>query len=132
MKDKDIGERFFDFSLRAELIIHIPTQFLEEYLPSEVEDAFDLDFEEIFKAIGIKAPDERDNEEISYYLRENNVTGWLVKFATPKPQRFTKGGFSMSWGYYGTQWIYDLSYENACERAIKWQNEFVESHRKKK
>lgn len=133
MTTREISETFFDVSIRAELIIHIGTQLLDGCTSDAVEEAFNDDWSQIWEALGCRPTEdgESDMEDVSYYLRNQvEKQGYLVKFATPVPHRFTEHGYAFSWGYYTSSWIYAETYEEACQKAIEWQAEYVERKRK--
>lgn len=123
-----MSNQFADRNIRAEHIINIGTMCWDESSwASEVSDAFDQDFPEIFEAIGKEAPDDESKEFLSTYFLDYGLTGFLVKFATPIPQNIQHGvGYTHSWGYYTTHWIYAETYAEACSKAIEWQEEYLE------
>ena len=124
----------FDASVRAEEIIHLPTMaWDEEALADCFKDAIDDDPGQILKVVGLDHIDE-DEElyEICEALRDERKAGWLVKFATPVPTAFHEsGGYSFSWGYYTSKWMYGDDYEALCREALQWQADFVERRRQK-
>lgn len=121
---------FFDSSLRVEKVIHLGTMCMDDIWPTAAMDAFEDDAEEVWEALGSLAPDEASTEEWGEALRCMRKLGFLVQFATPMPRDFSDdGGYSFSWGHYTTQWIYDDSFESACARALKWQEEFIKASR---
>lgn len=130
MKMPEIIRAFFDSTIRVETLIHIGTMCMDHAWPRIAEEAFEDDYEDIWKAIGIEPPEDEDRELISVYLVDNCKKGFLVQFATPMPDRFNEGGFSFSWSWYTTHWIYDETYEGACKKALAWQREFIEQKRK--
>jgi hypothetical protein len=133
MTPKQIAEEFQGRSLRAEVIIHIGSMLADEW-PESAKDAFSYDWDEVFLDLGLKNEAEvglewDEYEEISEFLYNNGIFGFLVQFATPIPEDFTAYGHSGSWGYYTMKWIYAETYEDACVAAMKWQDEYIEKKR---
>jgi hypothetical protein len=134
MNMNKIRENFFDNCIRPEAIIHLGTQCLDNNSwPDVAKDAFQDDFENVWEAIGIDPPaeDVDDIEIIEEHLRHNKKYGFLVQFATPVPTDIKENCYSLSWGYYTTQWIYADTYESACEKAVQWQADYINGKRKK-
>jgi len=84
----------------------------------------------LWESIGIEPPYDLDDPGLIFdHLMDNDKSGFLVKFATPVPQNIKDGSHSMSWGYYAAKWIYADTYQEACEKALAWRCQFVESKR---
>ena len=137
MTPRQIADEFQGRSLRAEAIIHIGSMLADEW-PDIAKDAFSDDWNEIWEALCLEdeVDDELEDEledgdygEISQFLCDNVIFGFLVQFATPIPEDFTAYGHSGSWGYYTMKWIYAETYEAACAAAMKWQDEYIEKKR---
>lgn len=120
---------FFDSAIRAEKILHLGTMCMDDSWPDIASKAFEDDPDDVWAALGLAEPDEISQEEWGEAIRDARKLGFLVQFATPVPDRFYDGGYTFSWGHYTLHWIYDESFENACVRALKWQEEFVERRR---
>ena len=134
MKMTKIEEEFFDNSIRAESIVHIGTQCLDDYSWSDAaEEAFQQDFERVWPALGIHPPEEDEDElwAISEHLKDHNKSGFLVQFAAPIPKFMDSDSYTCSWGYYTTEWIYAETYDAVCEKAIKWRKEYLEKEKLK-
>ena len=134
MIDRNMLETFFDNDIRPDEIIHLGLQCMNEYSwPDAAEVAFEQDFEQVWAALEIPPPEEDEDEKwaIAEHLLRNGKTGFLVKYATPVPTRFSDNGYSTNgWGYYTTKWIYADEFEYTCRQAIKWQREYIERKRR--
>ena len=132
MDHRKISETFFSNSIRAETIIHLAAMCMDDSWPSEVQDAFQDDWERIWPALGLDEPDTEDREEIASRLFLKKRLGFLVKVATPIPRNFSKdsSAYQFSWGIYATEWIYDDSLEAVYEKAAAWQERLIEEKRK--
>lgn len=130
MQILEIIKEFFDESIRVEQLIHIGTMCADEAWSSIAQFAFDDDHESVWNAIGIEPPDDDDNESTFMHLMDHLKTGFLVEFATPVPQKiYSDGSFMFSWSNYTTTWIYDESFEQACQKALEWRRKFIEKKR---
>ncbi len=131
---QEIKEAFIEKDIRAEKILHLGTQCLSDHIwPNDVQDAFFDDFDEVFTALDIDAPEEHSSEidVLEECIRDNKRHGYLVLFATPIPTRFDEHSYSTrGWSYYTIQWIYSESYYQACEAAIIWHDEYIQKQRK--
>ena len=130
MDMQKISSEFFDRSIRVETLIHIGTMCVSDSWPSVAQDAFEESNEDVWQAIGIEEPHYSDADSWSEALIDARKTGYLVQFATPIPRDFYEDGFSFSWGFYTLEWIYAETLEEACVKAIAWQEEFIEKKRK--
>lgn len=126
-------DMMFENNIRAEAIIHIPTMLAQDYWPDIAREAFMEDEpDRIWEEIGIEPPYDLDDEGLIFeHLTDNRKFGYLVKFATPVPQDIEAYSHRLSWGYYSMKWIYAESYEQACEKALDWRQEFIDRKRKK-
>ena len=129
MQILEISNEFFNQSIRIEQIIHIGTMCMDDAWPEIAKEAFER--EEVWVAIGIEEPDDVSTEAWGEAIRDACKLGFLVQFATPVPENFYERGYSFSWGWYSTKWIYDESFESACKKAMEWRDEFVEKRRAK-
>mgnify|MGYP000867274884 CR=1 FL=1 len=129
MEMRKIISDFFDSSIRVEKLIHLGTMCMDDVWPEIASEAFEEDAEDVWEALEHLEPDDACKEEWSETLRCIRKLGFLVQFATPVPYGFSGNGYSCSWGQYTTQWIYGDSFELACARALKWQEEFIEASR---
>lgn len=127
----DITSQFFDHSIRIERLIHIGLQMVDESLPSDVEDSFRSDIDEIAAALGVdvnELADGFDEGNLSWDMRvKYKRQGYLVQFATPIPTSFSDDGDSHthSWGFYSTEWIYGETIEDCCNAALTWRHAFI-------
>ncbi|PHS64371.1 MAG: hypothetical protein COB09_08330 [Thalassobium sp.] len=135
MNMKEISTEFFDNSIRAELIVNIPSMLSDEDSPPDIiaDNVYD-DLDRTCAAMGIKPPSIHDIDDLGFWFsdlaRRKGFNGFLVQFATPIPTNIRQdGGFSFSWGYYTTQWIYGDTYEEACAKAVEWAAGFVSEKR---
>jgi len=126
-------DMMFENNIRAEGIIHIPTMLAQDAWPDIAREAFMEDEpDQIWGEIGIEPPYDLDDEGLIFeHLTDNRKFGYLVKFATPVPQDITADSHRLSWGYYSMKWIYAESYEQACEKALDWRQEFINRRREK-
>ena len=131
MDTKQIISELFDSSVRVEKVIHIGTMCMDSAWSDIAHEAFEDNPDEVWTAIGLQEPQIEDVDEWGETLREGRKIGFLIQFATPVPYSFYDGGFSFSWGWYTTCWIYDDSFDRACEKSLKWQEDFVEKRRAK-
>ena len=133
MDHSKITEEFAEDQIRTETIIHLGTMCHDYAFPDVADDAFSMDIDEMWEAMGLAGPDDDEdasNDSIGSYLMDNKKLGFLVKVATPIPERFTKTGYSTNgWGYYMTQWLYAETLEEVFEKAKVWAAEYIESKR---
>ena len=127
---RETKNAMFDSTIRAEMIIHIGCQMIDDALPSYVRDVFNDCGDEVWEALGLSAPDEGEsaNElELSDYLCDNRKQGYLVQFATPVPKNFNEGQtmWSVSWGHFALGWVYGNSMQECCEKALEWRKTFI-------
>lgn len=124
--EKETNDRFLEESVRAEVIIHIGTMFIDGAVSSEVRDALEFDWENIFTAIGCDQPEHEDEDFIVDYFRDEvNKQGFLVRFSTPIPKNISRHGYSISWGSYMNKWIYADTYQEACNKALVWRGDYI-------
>lgn len=118
-------------SVRAESIIHLATMLAHDQWPDAAKEAFmEEEPERIWSAIGIEPPYDIDDEGLIFeHLMDHSRLGFLVSFATPVPQDIGHESWRLSWGYYRMEWIYADTYEQACEKALDWRQEFVDRRR---
>jgi hypothetical protein len=135
MNFREMQELFFDNSIRPDEIIHLGLQCIDEYSwPDAATEAFEDDFDQVWDAIGLSPPGDNEDEKwaIADHLLHNNKHGFLIKFATPVPISFSENGYSTNgWGYYTTKWIYADSFDEACEEAMRWHQEYIDKKRAK-
>ena len=112
---------FFDSAIRAEKILHLGTMCMDDSWPDIASESFEDDPDEVWAALGVAEPDEASEEEWAEAIRDARKLGFVVQFATPVPDHFCFPG--------ALHWIYDESFENACVRALKWQEEYIEQKR---
>lgn len=135
MKNSQVAQEFYDNSIRFESIVHFASMCIDYAFPDAAEDAFNQNWEEVWRAIGIDAPEdgsEEDMEYISDYLNANGKAGFLIQVATPIPEFHDKNSFiSKGWGWYTTKWIYVENFEDAIPLAHEWKSEYIEKERAK-
>ncbi|HIF6161559.1 TPA: hypothetical protein ACX3IN_002516 [Vibrio parahaemolyticus] len=128
MINKDTLSDMFDSSVRVSRIIHLRSMFADTP-ENGVWRLFEDEFDEIVEAIGVELPEEllEDKEELSaIFFRRNEFAGVLVKFDTPVPRNVKeKGGYSCGWNMYHSKWFYCDTLQEACEKALVWQEAVV-------
>jgi hypothetical protein len=134
MKTNETIHKFIEKNIQPEKIFHLGTMCHDsDRWPDDVEDSFQQDFDEIFEALGIDAPEEPDDFDEIYMLCEhltlNRKHGFLVQFATPVIKFLSEKSFASGWHYYTQEWIYAETYEQACEKAIAWAEERYEQEK---
>jgi hypothetical protein len=133
-------KEFFENSVRAEMIIHIPTMLIDSP-PDVFTDAIDDDFDDVMDLLGatesLKAEIEGESrgwardDLIAELAVSRDAPEWLVKFATPVPKNIKGDGYSFSWGHYTCKWFAGSSYEGLCRNALEWQERFISEMRLK-
>ncbi len=120
-----IASQFYDKSIRAEVVLHLPTMCFDPEAWSDcASEAFAQDADQISTVLGIpELAEELQNWEISEWLTTGKRFGFLIQFATPQPE-FSAAGepISASWGWMRTTWIYADTYDEACLLAIQWRD----------
>lgn len=134
MNHGDIAKELTENSIRIEKIIYLAGSCMDYSFPSDIQDAFEEQPEEMFQAMGLEWDDELDGPEyISEHLIQHGKLGFLVLFATPVPISFNKDGDGYStggWGFYQLNWLYGDTIEELIEPAKKWQADMIEKKRK--
>lgn len=131
---KNLSQKFYDNSIRLDKIIWLASN-LDRH-SSDVQDAFEHDYEGIEKALGVKAGSLEDAAEDwegfgSKLAREGKV-GFLVQAATPIPDYFDNGTTNLSWGWFQSKWFYTEALdENFLNKLIDWRAGVMESEKKK-
>lgn len=126
------AEFFFDYSIRFEEVIYLPSCAPE--MPRSLVDALEEDeLGIVTKLLGIPATVYESGECLGYgekdeilsILARKKRTGFLVKAATPVRKFHEDVGASFSWGHYHTRWLYldSLDSEEAAEALMKWRTE---------
>lgn len=124
----DIAEDLEQASLRAEVIIHLPSMIAPGTpVPSEVQGAFEDNEDEFSELLGIEFT--RDMEEDALAIYESGKRGFLVEMATPVPHTFGKTSHSFSWGHYQCKWFYAAELEEIYRAAILWQSAYMSQKR---
>lgn len=124
MEHIKIASDMFDANLRCEQIIHLASQCFDE-TTSHVEDAFSMDWDVIWEAIGVE-PQGEERHDINQTIVDSRKFGFLVQMATPVLTMIGKVGWSLSWGHYSTKWFYAESLDEIYKAAFVWE----EKHRK--
>lgn len=127
-----IIESMYEDNIRAEVIIHVPTMLAHDSFPDAAREAFmEDDPDTVWEAIGIEPPYDLDDEGLIFeHLMDEGKTGFLIRFATPVPTDIEADHHSLSWGFYSMHWIYSETYQEACEKALEWREQFIERKRK--
>ncbi|KAB5599276.1 hypothetical protein [Vibrio parahaemolyticus] len=128
MINKDTLSDMFDSSVRVSRIIHLRSMFVG--IPENgVWRLFEDEFEDILEAMDVKPPKEAmsDIAELgAVFLRRDEFAGLLVRFDTPVPRDVKeKGGYSCGWNMYHSKWFYCDTLQEACEKALVWQEAVV-------
>lgn len=122
-------------NVRAGTILHLGTMLpASADLPDALDDALELDTEEVLTALGIETDDDEDIEDLRELVLSSGKNGWLVMFSTPVPRFYGAEGqvsYDFSWGHYANSWFYGEDYEQLCREAIEWSNEFVAQRRER-
>lgn len=127
---KMISSEFFDRSIRAEIIIHIGSQLHDDSAwPENIQETFDYCWDDIWESAGLEPPESEDKVDVFQRFYHAGKLGFLIQFATPIPKNITETGHSFSWGCFTQKWIYADTYEEACQQATQWQEEFIETAR---
>ena len=126
MEHKEIGQLMFDTTMRAERILHFASQGMEDSFPDDLKNAFESDWEDIWKAVGIDEPENEENWAIAETLINSNKLGFLVQMATPVPKDVGEHGYSYSWGFYQMKWFYGESLDEVYKAAGQWQESYIE------
>lgn len=125
-----------DNQVRAEEILHIGTMLhASEQLPDTLKEALDMDVDDILEVMSLPAVDD-DGEYTDPVdvIAEQRKNGWLVRFSTPVPEFYIHEGavhHRRSWGHHANSWFYGDDYEQLCNEAIEWANQFFEERRQK-
>ncbi len=133
---KSIGELFSDLSIRPDRIFHLGTQGNPEAPAQDLVGAIEDFPEEIFLAIGVtlNSLNSLDDSltDLLEFLESEDKRGFLVEFGTPVPRFHTNGSpdYAFSWGTYSVTWIYAETYQEACEKAVEWRNQYIDSKEK--
>lgn len=123
-------QRMSTNNVRAEEIFHLGSMLhASDLIPDVLKEALELDVDKILEAIGIEHDDdESDLEDIPETIRESRKNGWLVRFSTPVPRFFVAEGkvkHALSWAHYANSWFYGEDFEQLCQEAIKWADDFI-------
>ena len=130
MNHKEITEYFSENCLRLEKIIHIASMCCSRSLPPIAEDAFNDDWDDVCRAIGIDPPDNYIGPyEMSARLYALNKLGFLIQAATPILKFKSQASSTSSWEYYTTKWIYAESLDEAIEKAKKWAFDYYQNEK---
>ncbi len=128
MINKDTLSDMFDSSVRVSRIIHLRSMFVDTP-ENGVWRLFEDEFEDILEAMDVKPPKEAmgDIAELgAVFLRRDEFAGLLVRFDTPVPRNVKeKGGYSCGWNMYHSKWFYCDTLQEACEKALVWQEAIV-------
>lgn len=131
---REIMSDFFDNSIRFNNIIHIPTQLvLDEKIPSNIRDLFEMSWDQIINALNIKVSDHITLEDLCCDLiGRYKRYGFLGEIAIPVPRDFSDdfSSYTFSFGLTHTAWFYADSIEELSEKALEYQEKYIE--RKKK
>ncbi|MFA4899923.1 MAG: hypothetical protein WC563_10390 [Brevundimonas sp.] len=131
MSDQTITsqENWYDGLCRIEHLIHIASQvsverpadvFSETFIDSLPEDAQALLYQQcpVLSTFG-EQDDAPDAEEVAEILAMRNVQGFFIQAAQPVVQHFYEsGGYSYSWGWYHTEWLYAATASDI--EAVVW------------
>lgn len=132
---KQLFEKFLNASVRVEVIIHLGTMCNDYAFPDSAKDAFDEDWDGVWKALGLTdIPDgeDMDYEEITTWLYEHGKVGWLIQSATPVPTFTSDSNWHHhGWGYYTTKWVYAEAIEDAMNAAFSWPQVYRNEQRVK-
>lgn len=131
MEHRAIAKTFYLSNIRVDALVHLATSGTQGALHNTVEDHFKNEWDEIWAAIGLKAPEDEDADAIACTLVDHNHLGFLVNVATPVPKNITETGYSYSWSNYTSKWFYGEDLEAVYETAMEWQAEYMAKQRAK-
>ena len=131
MNHRHVNQKCYDYNLRVDKIFHLAGMCAQEAIPCDLRDAIMDDWEEIWKIIGIKAPEDETILDAFDTIMDNNIYGFLVQISTPCLTFNESGGCSYSWGWTTLEWFYAETLDEIYEAAEKWQAEYEEEERKK-
>lgn len=121
-----------DTTLRAEQVFHLGTQCFQDDIPDGVSEAFEYNWDEVWKAIGCPEPHDNEPEAIIEHLWRYASTGFLVRFATPSPTSFISSGYAtLGWGRYTSGWVYAETMEEACKMGLAWKKVYIQEERER-
>lgn len=130
MTNSELATAMLEADLRAETVIHLASQVVDEALPREVQDAFEADLIEIAPLLGLDpTPVCEDTRELSSSLSDIGKFGFLVRMATPVPRRMTATSYHFSWGCYQCRWFYGESLDDIYADALRWHTEYIAEQR---
>ncbi len=125
----DTFHELFDSSVRASSIVHIRSMLVGNPA-SEVWELFESDIDDICDAMGVELPEYVANNkwDICYFLIScKEAQGLLVKFDTPVPRDLqVNGSYSSGWNRYYSKWFFANTMQDACEKALAWQEKVVQ------
>lgn len=131
--NKTLCEQLNEAPARIEMILHIGGMGADEYSLAEALDDFIADdtdeLLDLFSAIPESVREDLDDRDargpaFMDWALQNDVLGFLIQMATPIRRNQTSSGFSYSWGYYQTKWVYGDTIEEAVKNGLAWVEEF--------
>ena len=133
MNKEDINTEFHNNNLRCEKVYPLfafPDASMEGH--ELIEEIIDYD-KSLNKALGLtdeffdelkKLERWQKPDEIACVLyNEGKLNGYLAKFAKPVATNFYESGFSFSWGWYTTTWLYAETLEDLFRKSFEWAKE---------
>ena len=125
---KAIRERFYENVARIERCILLAGVLSEDAFPPDFDElAEGEDWETLERCFGeipedVKSDVDKynDGESLAQWLLENEKLGFLIKMAAPIKTPMGKTGWTYSWGYYATRWVYGETLEAALDAGFAW------------
>ena len=66
---------------------------------------------------------EKSDEIEAFLYNEGKWKGYLGKFAKPVTTNFYESGYSFSWGWHYTTWLYAESMDDLFKKSFEWSKE---------
>jgi hypothetical protein len=142
----ELLEQAYEFNVRVEQILHIPTMItdsesvcdpLKEFIEQDITDHVDVisPFCRNLKAL-VEDYDEDDDrywaQDVAHYLFQNLTAPYLIQVAYQvrkyryKQDPFPCGTMVSGWGYYQTKWVVANSPEDGLEQGIEMAKAHVQ------
>ena len=133
MNTEYINTEFQDNTLRCEKVYPL-FAFAGDSLESHelIKEILDYD-ENLNKALGFTdeffdeieglCKYEKSDEIEAFLYNEGKLNGYLAKFAKPVTTNFYESGYSFSWGWHYTTWLYAETLDDLFKKSFEWAKE---------